>query len=359
MRRAVTIAAVILAATGAAAGDMASSKLAKYEKPVDMAIERALAYLASQQPRVGAGEGARRQGAPFNNASNGMTAITSLCVMAFLAKGYTPGVGPYGEVIDRGIDYVISQQNKSGLLISGRSTNGPMYNHGISTLMLSEVSGMVDRQRQERIDEALAKALKLILSAQRVKKKSPNDNGGWRYQATSSDADISCTGWQLMALRSARNNGAPVPKEAIESGIEYILRCRTSQGGYTYQAGRGGPGLGRTGTALLCLELTGQHGDKAPRAAGDYILRAIGATKGGGRGIQDGHFFYATYYASQGMFQLGGQHWEQWAEVMYPTLLKAQRQDGSWLSKHGPTYGTAMAVLAMSVVYRQLPIYQR
>jgi hypothetical protein len=304
----------------------------------------------------------------FKGGKDGNTAITSLCVMAFLAKGYTPGVGPYGKVINRGIDFVISQQNQNGLLVGGRQARGPMYSHGISTLMLSEVSGMVDPPRQKKIDQALAKALKLILSAQRVRKRKDKDEGGWRYNPTANDADISCTGWQLMALRSARNNGAPVPKEAIDKAIKYILRCRERSGGFCYQSGDApgkarGAGLGRTGTALLCLELTGQHGEKVTLEAGNWILNAIGyraGGKGGKRGIKDSHFFYATYYASQGMFQLGKEHWEHWAEVMYPQLLKMQSEkDGSWSGKISDTYSTAMCVLAMSVVYRQLPIYQR
>jgi len=50
---------------------------------------------------------------------------------------------------------------------------------------------------------------------------------------------------------------------------------------------------------------------------------------------------------------------------MYDLLLKTQRKDGSWPEgsgneqRAGRCYSTAMALLAMSVSYRQLPIYQR
>jgi hypothetical protein len=43
-------------------------------------------------------------------------------------------------------------------------------------------------------------------------------------------------------------------------------------------------------------------------------------------------------------------------------MLKYQGKDGSWpeaSSRAGPCYATAMSVLALSVSYRQLPIYQR
>ena len=71
------------------------------------------------------------------------------------------------------------------------------------------------------------------------------------------------------------------------------------------------------------------------------------------------------YYASQGMFQLGGKYWRHWAPRMYDLMLKYQQKDGSWPAgasneaRAGLGYSTAMAVLAMSVSYRQLPIYQR
>ena len=144
-------AAAVLAvglAAGGARGDETSAALAKYDKPVAASIDRALAYLA------------RRQGADGSIHANpsSATAVTSLSVMAFLAKGHTPGAGPYGRVIDRAVDYVLASQQPNGLLVGQRQTRGPMYSHGISTLMLSEISGMVDPSRQARVDAGLSRA---------------------------------------------------------------------------------------------------------------------------------------------------------------------------------------------------------
>jgi len=409
---------VVLAATPTRA-DRASTALAKYDQPVNKAIDRALAYLAKHQ---------QRDGAIHVNAQS-TTAITSLSVMAFLAKGYTPGTGPYGEVINRGIDYVLASQQSNGLIVNPRQARGPMYSHCISTLLLSEVSGMVDPARQKLIDKALGRALLVILAAQGVA-KSAMHRGGWRYQHTSRDSDISCTGWAIMSLRSARNNGSSVPKEAVDDGIEFVMRCRSPSGAFSYQPG-GSPGTARTGTALLCLELCGHHRSQAALKAGDSILESIGAARAdragkeaqlekkaelqaqkiidaakrrvelaerrgeaGRRALElaqrqvelakrraeqlkgrmqaarrrarmrfgGSHFYYGLYYCSQGMFQLGGEHWERFAAYLYEMMLKFQRDDGSWPEKGGgtgPCYSTAMGVLAMSVSYRQLPIYQR
>ena len=353
-------AAIVLAVLAAgASADEASPALAKYQEALDTSLDRALAYLAKEQQSDGAWS---RDGG--RSGQRNVTGITSLALMAFLAKGHTPGVGPYGEVLNKGIDFILQSQQSNGMLVRGDSGHGPMYSHSISTLMLSEVSGMVDAQRQAKIDVVLPKALKAILSAQQ-QKKDERSAGGWRYQINSSDSDISCTGWAIMALRSARNNGATVPKDAIDRGLAYIMKCNDRSGsggfvgGFAYQPG-GAAGWGRTGTALLCLELCGRHRDRYAVAAGEWIIRHLPRRVGDGE-----HFSYAMYYCAQGTFQLGNDYWDRFAAQMYDIMLKAQDTDGSWPvsgeneGEGGRYYTTSMAVLAMSVSYRQLPIYQR
>ncbi len=187
-------------ATAAAEAEKPAASPEEYAPQADEAVDAGLEYLAAHQLADGS----------FDGGAKDNTAIASLCLMAFLAKGYTPGTGPYGDVINKGIDYVLGSQRDNGLLLGVQIGSGPMYSHSISTLFLSEVSGMVDPDRQKRIDDVLPRALEVILAAQKVQ-KSPNHQGGWRYQPNSRDSDISCTGWPLMALRSARNNGAAVP----------------------------------------------------------------------------------------------------------------------------------------------------
>jgi len=359
----VSLAGVALMPTSAPLrADEADASLAKYAKRIDDSIDKALKYLASKQHKDGYW--------PGNMGKS--PAVASLSVMAFLAKGHTPGTGPYGQVINRGIDFVLSCQQANGM-IKGSRGHGPMYIHGMCTLMLSQVSGMVDPARQKKLDKALPHAVRLILTAQQVK-KSAAYKGGWRYQPNSRDADISLTGWQLMSLRSARNAGAQVPKKSIADAVGFVLRCRqrlrvdpktkkpiipkTGGVGFGYQPG-GGPGLARTAVGLLCLELCGHHRSSESLLAGDYVL----AHKP--RSFGESYFYYSLYYASQGMFQLGGKHWRQFAPHMYEMMLKFQKPDGSWPqgSSHegtaGPCYSTAMGVLSMAVTYRQLPIYQR
>lgn len=332
-----------------AAQQQEAMTLEDYEPAVDEAIERGLEYLAAVQTEEGWWPGEPQ-------FATGNTGIASLCVMAFLAAGHTPGAGPYGGVINRGIDYVLSTQNEEGLFLGPSRMRGGMYSHTISTLMLSEVSGMVDPQRQERIREALPRAFEVILAAQRIEKGAQHQ-GGWRYNPNSRDSDLSLTGWPLMALRSARNIGAAVPVEAIDDAIAYVLRCRHESGGYAYQPGQG-PGFARTGLALLCLELTGHHDSPYSREAADYLLNRLPR-------MGSGWFYYGIYYAAQGLYQLGEEYWEPFALHLYPMMIENQRDDGSWPpvgsggGRAGTSYSTSLTVLALSVPAGQLPIYQR
>ena len=180
-----------------------------------------------------------------------------------------PGQGPYGDVINKAIDFVLDSQMTDGPrkgLLAHEDGNAVMYEHGISTVMLGEVYGMVDDARRDRIDRALALSVQVIIDAQHPdgNKKSDNDRGGWRYNPKSIDADISCTGWQLMALRGAANCGAVVPRKVLDEGLAYVKRCAVPNGGFAYQAHGGNPNQARTGTGILSAILIG--GDKtAPR----------------------------------------------------------------------------------------------
>lgn len=309
----------------------------KYQRAFDEAVQKGLAFLASQQKADG--------------SFDPIPAVTSLAILAFLASGYGPGLHPYGEVINRAIDSVLNIASPEGVLIGGQ---GRFYSHSISTLMLAEVSGMVDPKRQARIDAVLPKAVRVLLAAQDVP-KPPRQQGGWRYEPNSNDSDLSHSGWALLALRAARNNGAPVPEEAVEKAVRFILHCRREDGGFSYQPA-GGSNMTRAGIGLLCLELSGRHRDNVTLKAAEYIARKFPNMDG------ELTHYYALYYVANGMYQLGGEEWETFAPRLYDYILGQQQPAGFWAGHHhdaNRVYATSMAILALSVSYHQLPIYQR
>jgi hypothetical protein len=314
---------------------------------VESAIARGLAYLKTTQKPDGAWE------ASFGKA----TSVTSLAVMAYLSSGHMPGQpGPYREAVEKGIRFVVQSQKPNGLLVAATS-HGPMYCHGISTLMLAEVAGMLpDEPLATEVRAALSKAIALILAAQDVRKDSHNA-GGWRYQPGSRDSDLSVSGWQVMALRAAKSVGCVVPAENIDRAVDYLKRCAVRGGGFSYQPG-GGANNPRTGVGILALELCGAHHTPEALAGADYLARR--PPRWGSE-----YFFYEVYYVPQALFQIGDAAFRAYQSRLLPLLLQHQDANGSWLSDDGNDrsggrdYCTAMAVLAMTVEFRFLPIYQR
>lgn len=338
-----TLAAVAACAPGALGQRQSNAVFEKHRPRVEQAVNLALEHLAGTQGENGT----------YTDAYGRSTGIVSLVGMAFLSAGYTPGYGQYAENIDRCLRYVIESQHFNGLFDKGDSGHGLMYAHNIATLFLSECSGMVDTGTQEALDRVLPKATKLILSAQSVQ-KNEGHQGGWRYKPDSRDSDLSCSGWALMALRSAKLNGAPVPDEAIESAVKYVLRNHDQKEGRFGYTDPWGHSETLTGCGLLCLELCGRHGMESTLRSGEFIL------KNRDRIVNNAHEAYANYYNAQAMFQLGGRYWEEYADWMYDHYLPRQESEGDWKEgRNGGTYGTAMMVLSFTVPYRQLPIYQR
>jgi len=315
----------------------------KHREKVETAVNRALEYLSVNQAEDGT----------FNDSYGRSVGIVSLAGMAFLSAGHAPDSSEYGENIERCLNYVIESQRSNGLLDKGDSGHGLMYAHNIATLFLSECSGMVKPKMQDRLDKVLARATKLILSAQAVP-KNERHTGGWRYKPDSRDSDLSCSGWALMALRSAKLNGAPVPDKAIESAVGYVLKNHDKKEGRFGYTDPWGHAETLTGCGLLCLELSGYHGTASTYTAGDFILKHRQKI------VNNAHEYYAGYYNAQAMFQLGGRFWEQYADWMYTEYIAKQQSNGSWSNgRNGGTYGTAIMVLTFTVPYRQLPIYQR
>ena len=231
---------------------------------VDRAVDKALVFLQKQQLADGAWSGANR------NFGQGNPAITSLCVMAFLSAGNVPGEGRYGDTVEKGIQFVLKCQLPNGLIARGAAGNQEMYSHGICTLMLAEAAGMTDGKLGEEIRMKLVKAVHIILVAQRTQGDA---RGGWRYTVAHTDSDMSVTGWQIMALRAAKNVGCDVPSDNIDAAIVFIKHCQDpTSGGFCHQpySNLSEP---CTGTGILALELCGkeQHDSKEVIRAGDFL----------------------------------------------------------------------------------------
>src|SRR5689334_12564618 len=92
--------AALLAVLMAAPATLAAPETDVVPPEVEQAVDRGLDWLARNQKPDGS----------FLQGGGSTTAVPSLAVMAFLARGHTPGQGKYGEVLNKAIDYVVSTQ---------------------------------------------------------------------------------------------------------------------------------------------------------------------------------------------------------------------------------------------------------
>lgn len=278
-------------------------------------------------------------------------AVTSLAGLAMLSSGSMPGEGPFGENLDRAVEFVVKNTSAAGFVVVQRATShGPMYDHGFGTLFLAEVYGMT---RRADVREKLKKAVQLIVYTQ-------NDEGGWRYQPDrrTPQADISVTICQIMALRAARNAGIHVPRGTVDRCIDYVRRSQNPDGGFRYMRDQGPSAFPRSAAGVVALFSAGVYEGKEIDIGLKYLMESMPGPRMA-RFRQDYHYFYGHYYAVQAMYQKGGTYWQQWYPAIRDELIHRARPEGSWHDSVCPEYGTAMACIILQCPNNYLPIFQR
>lgn len=389
------LAVVIFLGTTRSTTNEASANEVERERLVDdrtvRAIESGFRYLVRIQNQDGswssdAGKKINEIYRPFKGGRNvPHVGVTSLAVLAFLAGGHVPGRGPYGDVLERAVDFILTQVQPLGYISSHHTR---MYSHAFATLALAEVYGIT---QNEKIRPRLQQAVEFTAKCQ-------NETGGWRYVPFTKDSDMSITVCQVVALRAARNVGIKVPRATIARALRYvILSANTVRHGnyergsflyqpYTHQGNRASFAL--TAAGLTTLFQAGLYDDASlaryvdtheidkhppPRLSDivNYMYRRYRLMP---RRHRDHYFYwYGNYYAAQAMYLIGldqPEVWSSWYRQVRDDILERQvvdprgprgRPEGWWTSNVDRThaYGTASALLILQFPLDQLPIHQR
>ncbi|MBL9117366.1 MAG: hypothetical protein JNJ83_20330 [Verrucomicrobiaceae bacterium] len=349
----------------------AAEKTDPISPQVKQAVDRAVAWLMKQQKSTGYfSDQANEQKVAPGDVPSHSAAMTSLALMGLSSVGHVPSdPTPEGRAAAKGLKFVVDNiaPDEHGYL--GKSDRSRMYGHGIITLMLTEMLGMsVDAGTDKKVHELAEAGVKLILSAQRVKKNDSN-KGGWRYEPQSSDSDISVSVWQLMSLRAAKNAGLDVPADAIADAVAYIKRSYRSErdangrpkdlaAAFSYEPYGGRQTFSTTAAGLLSLVVCGHY--DAPEVVGgaNFLMKSPPE-------LNEPWFYYGNYYYAQGMYQRGGDLAATARRRTEDILVKAQSPEGAWFPKNGneksagPVYATSLALLSISVYHHFLPIYQK
>lgn len=268
---------------------------------------------------------------------------SALATLALMVDGSVPGAGPYGREVAMGVRYLLSCQKPSGLIGVPNSRGGIMYHHGLATLCLAEVWGM---SAEPEVRQALKKAALLIIRTQ-------NGAGGWRYHPRPDDADLSVTVMQLVALRASQNAGIAVPENTIKDAIGYVKTCFSpGQAGFSYQPSSGGSSVPRAGAGMLSLQMCGLYDVPEVKKTCRQLRESASELE------EDRFYFYGQYYVMQAMYQTRDTDaWNAWYDKACRSLMS--RQDKNLGGFGGGVYETGMAVLALGLPYRYLPVYQR
>jgi len=233
-----------------------------------------------------------------------------------------------------------------------------MYAQAIATITVTEAYGM---SGDSDLRIAAQKALDFA-------EWSQSKLRGWRYEPRE-DADLSVTGWFVMALQSALMAELKVPQETLDN-VTSFLDSVEHQGGtrYGYMAIGYEPTLTMTAEALLCRQYLGWSREDPRLINGvEYVNQnLIPITDAGWEQKQN---VYYWYYATQLTHHMEGEHWDRWNKVMRQQIPEHQAMTGkekaswdnsydTWGVKAGRLYTTCLSIYMLEVYYRHLPIYR-
>jgi hypothetical protein len=320
----------------------------------EAAVSAALAWLAANQDPTGAWRAAEfgaGQGGVIDGQHRGATGLhadtglTGLALLAFLGAGDTHQSGTHSKVVQRGLEYLIAQQDEYGCLGGQADSYARMYCHGMATLSLIEALGMT---ADKRLEPFVQRAVNYTLASQHP------TTGGWRY-LPGDQGDTSQFGWQVMVVRGAVDAGLKVP-EVTQTRMWRFLGLVSSGrfGGLASYRPGGAPTPAMTAEALVCRVFLDRVNDAAEEEAAVMILDARPGT--GPRNL------YFWYYGTLALRLTDSPHWSCWNEALQRELLPTQRRGGPlagswdtntvWGKCGGRVYTTAMAALCLEAYYR-------
>jgi hypothetical protein len=336
-----------------------------------------LRWLAAHQDPDGFWDGdgfARRCGAIGATTCGGAgysthdVGLTGLALLAFLGTGNTVSAGPYRDVVSRGMSWLKSVQDETGL-VGDRASHEFLYDHAIATLALAENHAL---SKSPQFKRPAQEAVWFLQGA-----RSPY--GAWRYDVPpTGDADTSVTGWALFALAAARDAGLVVDGQAFDDGLAFldaVTDPATGRVGYSAvgelssrtAANEHFPREGAeamTAVGLLCRIFLGQTPESDPILLkhAELLRRTPPVWDPEGHGCD----MYAWYYGTYAAFQIGGTTWKAWRGALGEAVVKSQRTDGDasgswdpvgpWGYVGGRVYATAMQTLTLEVYYRYAPL---
>lgn len=336
-------------------GDRASATRApKPDGEVAIAVDQGLAWLlASQQA-----DGSWSLGDAVDKPRDHNTVhVTGLALRALLNGWKGPRHLAVVRAVERGDDYLRSQQNDKGLFGGGNAMT-EHYGHAQVLRTLAAIQRVIPEDaRLEAIQRGVA-------YAERVR----NPYAGWRYTPRDGDNDSKHTALMLLALLDAKELGLDVPKGALLNGRELLkqLTADTGRTGFTragepmsrfvIKVGRFPKRFSEEPTAmrmLVELAFDDRKVDKELLAKAAELVRDIAPRWS----VEDGTIDYAYWcFGARAMAAYGREYADVWRTSLHRALLSSRvvkdgtahwPADDAWSYEGMEAYATASAVLAL------------
>ena len=322
------------------------------------------------------------------------TAATALSLLSMLGAGYTHKEGMYKNEIQKGLNYLI--QNQQTIPVRGNNgklgavgalfnketdtdINSYSYAHAMASTALCEAYGLT---HDPALLPAAQAAIRYIIATQ-----NPT-HGGWRYETVDregqphKESDTSSSGWQVMALRSAMAAEVLKPDEIIpvlNKAQTWLDRAQDPENKrYIYNPDNGTDSKyadwKKTTPAMTAEGLFMQwciNPDLMDSQQNiQYLLQNTPGKKGDSKYSSD---VYYWYYATAVMFAQKGEAWKTWQSAIMPRLQNSQLPEGhpcagswdvtkpsldKWSHIGGKHYMTTMNLMIMEIYIRNLSIYQ-
>jgi hypothetical protein len=322
-------------------------------KATENAVDKALQWLAYHQEADGHWDCAKYGGKPHD------TFATGIALLTFLGAGHTEKVGQYKDNVKNAVAWLKSKQKDDGMI--GVSLG---YEVAVATMAMSEAAGMANVKETR---EAAQKAINYCIDKHQQGEGS--EKGAWRYSPKAATADLSVTGWFVMALKSGKVAGLHVDPAAFEGAIKFLDHVQSQQNGPKVDTAYGpvvaygytDPGAGERTSAIgnLCRQFMGWKKEDLQGSVQFFVDR-FGVPK------PEKFDLYYWYYGTLCTFQQGGDIWKNWNEAMKNALLPIQCKDGdnagSWdpqghfSEQWGRVSQTAISCLCLEVYYRYLQL---
>jgi len=305
-------------------------------------------------------------------------AQTGLTLLAFQAGGhYYFNDRKYSDIVRKALDWMVSRQQSDGALVSEKNRGGHskyhtfyMYDHGIATFALADACAAARALGQpvdSRYLAACRKAVRYIESQQ-------HEDGGWRYTDDFERfGDASVSGWQVLALKSAKEAGIEIDYRCIEKIRDFFEHVKMGADGRTWYESHGPvqkqQSDATTGIGMLARQFLLDQPDAPMIGRAAAYLAHLAERSEAERVVDERGLdyklkwnYYTWYNCTLAMFQAGGEPWKRWNDIIRNTIIKLQRHQGcergswdpdtQWGDRGGRVYTTALAILTLETYYR-------